>query len=125
MFKKLAVGIQVVVLLLVLAVPALAYSTKSGNPGPFPDTCDIRGTNYYSGLYRSTTTEDANCARIEAELRYKDNGGIWRFRETGYVYASSVDTNFWTGQTGDYTDHNGDNNGSGTAYGFRLDTPGA
>jgi len=125
MRRSLTVLLTAFAMLAVFALPALAYSTITSDPGPFPDTCDIKGYNYYSGLYRSKTIEQDDCARIEAELRYKDNNGDWKFKETGYLYSSSVATAWYSGQNGDYTDHNGDNNGSGTAYGFRINTPGA
>ncbi len=124
MSRRLSTAL-VIVLLIGLATPAAAYYEKTVDPGPFPDTCDIRGTNYYSVWYRAKTVEQANCARIEAELRYKDTSGIWRFRQTGYVYASVADTGWFRGQNGDYTDHNGDNDAGGVTYGFRIHTPGA
>lgn len=114
----------VVVSMTAVALPALAAS-KSMNTGPFPDTCDIRGTNYYSGTYRAVTWEDENCARLEAILGYRNPAGQWITKTTAWQTSSMVDTGYFPGTNGDYTDHNGDNDMSGIRYGFRILTPGA
>ncbi len=107
---------------------APGYEFKYRNPAAFPDTCDIHGQAEWSfgGLgnwVTGTTEEQSDCARIQVKLWYQKTNGTWAWKTLGYSYTSYLHTGTVSALALDWSDHNGDNNGSGTAYGFRIQFP--
>lgn len=106
------------------SIPFDGYQERTGNPGPFPDSCNIRGGSLIDVIgprAAAVTTEDANCARLQVKLRYKPSENLFVTRIHGFTYTSNISTGYVKPIVAIYwSDHNGDNNGSGTTYGFRV-----
>ncbi len=117
------------VLATILVVSAMATAASAGHSWisrteTFPDSCKIYGSLEYDSTNdwtRASVSERENCARLDVRLRYKTTAGYWTTAYTGYQFASFVTTGVKiTWLAPDYSDHNGDNDNGGTAYGFRL-----
>lgn len=126
--RPLAISMAVALVVVTLALPAIA-AQRSGNPGPFPDGCNIYGSSFVDGnppndrIVFASTSEEANCARLQVKIRYKTTSGSLITVSKPWVnnsYASAGPYKAYPYSYPVYSDHNGDNNLSGTTYGFRV-----